>query len=91
VATPETPTPDPRPTPVAKRHIRIINIQPSKDGQFYYVVESRNGQPVYTSETFKRQSAAIKAGRREHENGRGVFDYILQYTNSKGETVRETI
>jgi hypothetical protein len=83
-------SPDPRPIPTPPRHVRIINVKPSKDGQFYYVVESRNGQPVYTSETFKRQASAIKAARKEHE-GRGNFDYILQYEHPKQGHVRETL
>jgi Domain of unknown function (DUF1508) len=90
VASPEAPTTDPRPVPAVKRHVRIINVKPSSDGQFYYVVEAKNGQPVYTSETYKRQHDVIKAARKEHE-GRGNFDYVLQYQHPKQGTVRETL
>ena len=88
------PVPDgPRPILTGKqtatKPVRTIKIKPSSDGQFYFVVTSRNGEPVYTSETYKRRPACIAAARREHE-GRTNFDYVLQHDGPQG-TVTETL
>jgi len=86
------PPPAPNPvTPLSKKAFRKVKVQPSDDGQFYYVALDRKNEPLYTSETFTRKSTAINAARREHEGRNERFDYVLEYENSKGYLVRETL
>jgi len=89
-ATPIIPAPNPV-TPPSKKAFRKVKVQPSEDGLFYYVALDRKGEPLYTSETFTRKSTAINAARREHEGRNERFDYVLEYENSKGYLVRETL
>lgn len=71
--------------------IRYVKVLASVDGQFYYVVTDRKGEPVYTSETFVRKNGAITAARREHA-GRTNFEYVLVYTDDRRRTeVKETL
>ena len=77
--------------PPTKKTFRKIKVMESKDGQFYYIAQAKNGEPVYTSETFTRRNSAVNAARREHEGRSERFDYILEYVNAKGYTVRETL
>lgn len=41
-----------------------FTIYKSDDGQFYYVVTSRNGQIMLTSETMKRKQSCVSAIKR---------------------------
>lgn len=75
----------------AGKKFRKVKVLPSDDGQFYYVAVDKKGEPLYTSETFTRKSSAINAARREHEGRNERFDYILEYENSRGSLVRETL
>lgn len=79
------------PSPPVKKLFRKIKVLSSKDGQFYYVAVTRKGEPLYTSETFTRRPSAIKAARREHEGRSDRIDYLLEYENSNGFLVRETL
>lgn len=76
--------------PVAKK-FRKVKVMASDNDQHYYVALDKKGEPLYTSETFTRKSSAINAARREHEGRNEKFDYILEYENSKGYLVRETL
>lgn len=80
-----------KPAPVPRRKFRKISVLESGDGQFYYVAQDRKGETLYTSETFTQRSDALRAARREHESRGGNFDYILEYTNAKGNTIKETL
>jgi hypothetical protein len=73
------------------KKFRKVKVLPSEDGQFYYIALDKKGEPLYTSETFTRKSSAINAARREHEGRNERFDYILEYENSRGSLVRETL
>lgn len=39
----------------------MIKIKKSDDNQYYYVVYAKNGEPLVTSETFKRKQKAYKS------------------------------
>lgn len=77
--------------PSVKKTFRKIKVLESKDNQFYYIAQAKNGEPIYTSETFTRRASAVNAARREHEGRSERFDYILEYENAKGYLVRETL
>jgi uncharacterized protein YegP (UPF0339 family) len=74
-----------------RRKFRKVVVKDSEDGQFYYVAQGRNGEPLYTSETFTTRADAVRAARREHEGRNEKFDYLLEYTNAKGNTIKETL
>lgn len=77
--------------PAPRKKFRKVKVLPSSDGQFYYVALGRNSEKIYTSETFGKRSDAIRAARREHEGRNEYFDYLLEYTNAKGNVVKETL
>lgn len=41
----------------------MIKFKQSKDKQWYFVVTSRNGQVLVTSETYKTKSNAVKGSK----------------------------
>ena len=75
-----------------KKTFRKIKVLPSTNDQFYYVATSRNGEVVYTqrgpSPGARRRSTRPGASTRAAAKN---FDYILEYENAKGYTIRETL
>ena len=77
--------------PIPRKKFRKIGVREAEDGQFYYVACDRKGEVLYTSETFTQRSDALRAARREHEGRSEKFDYLLEYVNAKGNTIKETL
>jgi uncharacterized protein YegP (UPF0339 family) len=74
-----------------RKKFRKIVIRESVDGQYFYRAQGRNGEAIYTSETFTQRSDAVRAARREHEGRSEKFDYVLEYETARGTIVKETL
>lgn len=52
-----------------------IDVRPSEDGQWYYMMVSSNGQPMPVSETYTRRSSAVRAAKKLRED---IIDGTLE-------------
>lgn len=76
--------------PEHKRSIRWVCVRQADDGQWYFRVEDRKREPLYTSETYPQKQVAIRRAKREHSSSED-FNYVLIYPDKDGNEVRETL
>lgn len=90
MANPAPPRPIIGGNPAAKPK-RFIEVAPAINGEHFYRVTGRNGEIVYTSETFATKTGARKAAIREHE-GRTNYEYVLKWLDERtGKIVSESL
>ncbi|ASZ74779.1 hypothetical protein KHO57_gp125 [Mycobacterium phage Phabba] len=72
--------------------MRVLEVEPAINGEYFWRCKGENGETVYTSETFVTKTGAKESAAREHEGRQGRYGYVLKWTDERsGKIMRETL